>query len=123
MAYGFGSVSFDAFIFFSSGLVSVVTTGPIVAHDVVKQNYMERIMRKVEIYTAGCPVCTDVVELVRQIGCPSCEISVLDTHDKDIATRAGSLGIHQVPAVVVNGNLIQGIDEQSLRAAGIGQPE
>jgi glutaredoxin len=79
-------------------------------------------MRKVDIYSAGCPVCTDVVELVRQIGCPSCEITVLDTTDKNIAARAGALGIHQVPSVVVDGTLVQGIDEQSLRAAGIGQP-
>jgi len=50
-------------------------------------------MRKIEIFAAGCPVC-----------------------------RAGSLGIHQVPSVVVDGKLVQGIDEQSLRAAGIGQP-
>ena len=79
-------------------------------------------MRTVEIFTAGCPVCNDVVELVRRIGCPSCEITTLDTNDKNIAIRAGALGIHQVPSVVVDGKLVQGIDEKSLRSAGIGQP-
>lgn len=80
-------------------------------------------MRKVEIFTAGCAVCVDTIDLVKQIACPSCQVSVHDMHDKDIATRAKSLGIQQVPAVVVDGKPVQGIDEPSLRAAGIGQPE
>lgn len=80
-------------------------------------------MRKVEIFTAGCPVCIDAIDLVKRIACPSCEISVLDMLDKEIATRAGSLGIHQVPAIVVDGKLVPGVDEPNLRAAGIGQPE
>ncbi len=80
-------------------------------------------MRKVEIFTAGCAVCKDTMDLVKQIACPSCEVSVHDMHDEDIATRAKSLGIRQVPAVVVDGKPVPGIDEQSLRASGIGQPD
>jgi hypothetical protein len=44
-----------------------------------------------------------------------------------VASRAKSLGIRSVPAVVINGNLAdcctgRGPDEATLRAAGLGQP-
>ena len=42
-----------------------------------------------------------------------------------IAERAKSLGIRSVPAVVIDGTLVgsgRGVDEQALRAAGLGQP-
>ncbi len=34
--------------------------------------------RKVEIFSAGCPVCNDAVEMVQRISCQDCEINVLD---------------------------------------------
>ncbi len=50
---------------------------------------------------------------------------ILDMHDPDVARRAAELGIRSVPAVVVDGKLAQccaggGVDEASLRAAGVG---
>ncbi len=82
--------------------------------------------RRIEIFSAGCPTCEETVELVNRIACPSCEVSVLDMHDKRVAKRAKSLGIRSVPAVVVNGRLAdccteRGLDETALRAAGVGQ--
>ncbi|MEO6952059.1 MAG: hypothetical protein ABI321_09615, partial [Polyangia bacterium] len=58
--------------------------------------------------------------------CPSCEITVHDMHDATVAKRAKGLGIRSVPAVVINGKLAdcragQGVDEATLRAAGVGQ--
>ena len=81
--------------------------------------------RKVEIYSAGCPVCLETVDLVNKIACPSCEISILDMNNSDISRRAKALGIHRVPAVVIDGTLadcclVSAPDEKSLRAAGIG---
>jgi len=83
--------------------------------------------RKIEIFSAGCPVCKETVELVKRLSCSSCEIAVLDMNDPTVATRANSLGIRSVPAVVVDGSLAsccagRGPDEAALRAAGIGQP-
>jgi len=82
--------------------------------------------RKVEIYSAGCPVCTDTINLVNKIACPSCEIFVYDMHESDVAERANKLGVKSVPAVAVNGKLLKshenGINESSLRQAGVGQP-
>lgn len=83
--------------------------------------------RQVEIFSAGCPLCQDTIDLVHRLACASCEISVLDMQDKQVATRAAELGIHSVPAVAINGKLAdccigRGVDESALREAGIGQP-
>lgn len=83
--------------------------------------------RQVEIFSAGCPACEQAIALVRSTACPSCEVTVLDMNEPQVAQRAQQLGIRQVPAVVVDGQLADccrggGIDEQALRAAGVGQP-
>ncbi|HJN50791.1 MAG: thioredoxin family protein [Pseudomonadales bacterium] len=84
-------------------------------------------MRNVEIFSAGCPVCDEVIELVNRLACSSCKVSVADMHDPATAESATLLGIQRVPAVVVDGKLVAGntatgLDEQALEAAGIGQP-
>lgn len=83
--------------------------------------------RKVEIFSAGCSVCNETVELVKRISCTSCDVTVLNMNDQKVAHRALSLGIGSVPAVVVDGKLAscctgRGPNEADLRAAGIGQP-
>lgn len=83
--------------------------------------------RKVEIFSAGCSVCNETVELVKRISCPSCDVTVLNMNDQKVAHRARALGIGSVPAVVVDGKLAscctgRGPNEADLRAAGIGQP-
>jgi hypothetical protein len=83
--------------------------------------------RKIEVFSAGCPACQDTVALVQRVACPSCDVSVLDMNDPNVAQRAKSLGIRSVPAVVINGKLAdccqgRGPDEATLRAAGLGQP-
>lgn len=83
--------------------------------------------RIIEVFTAGCAVCDDALALVNQIACSSCEISVLDMRDAAVAKRAKQLGIRSVPAVVIDGRLAdccsgRGIDEATLRAAGVGSP-
>jgi glutaredoxin 3 len=82
--------------------------------------------RQIEIFSAGCPVCRDTIDLVNRIACTSCEISVLDMNNDEVATRAAELGIRSVPAVAINGKLAdccagRGVEENVLRAAGIGQ--
>ena len=91
---------------------------------------MEKIMtnkRKVEVFSAGCAACEDAIELVKRAACPSCEVVVLDMSDIEVAKRAKMLGVRSVPAVAIDGKLAdccagRGIDEQVLRAAGLGQP-
>jgi glutaredoxin len=90
-----------------------------------KENVMAK--RQVEVFSAGCGACQATIDLINQIACPSCEITVHDMHDAGVAQRAKALGIRSVPAVVINGNLAdccagRGPDAATLRAAGLGQP-
>jgi len=83
--------------------------------------------RQIEVFSAGCPVCKETIDMVSRLACASCEVSVLDMNDQAVATRAQSLGIKSVPAVAINGVLAdccagRGVDEQVLRAQGLGQP-
>ncbi len=83
--------------------------------------------RKVEIFSAGCPLCDEAISLVKSIACPSCEVEVLDMNKSDVVARAKQYGINRVPSVVVNGKLAGccaagGVEVASLRAAGVGTP-
>ncbi|MCA1850070.1 MAG: thioredoxin family protein [Acidobacteria bacterium] len=83
--------------------------------------------RQIEVFSAGCAVCDETIQMVKQIACPSCDVEVLDMHQPDVAARAKQYGIRSLPAVVINGKLAdccagRGVDEATLRAAGIGQP-
>ncbi len=83
--------------------------------------------RRIEVFSAGCPICEETLALVKRLACSSCEIAVLDMHDRAVAARAKYLGIRSVPAVAINGVLAdccagRGPDENTLRAAGLGQP-
>jgi len=83
--------------------------------------------RKVEVFTAGCPACEKTVELAQRLACPSCEVTVLDMKDRQVATRAELLGIRTIPAVAIDGQLAEccagrGPEEARLRAGGLGQP-
>ena len=83
--------------------------------------------RKIEVFSAGCSVCREAIEMVKRNACESCEVTVLDMNDTNIADRAKQLGVRSVPAVVIDGKLAdccagRGPDEVTLKAAGLGQP-
>ena len=83
--------------------------------------------RKVEIFSAGCAICRKTIKMVKDLACDSCEVSVLDMHDTNVAKRAEDLGVRSVPAVVIDGELAdccsgRGPDEATLRKADLGQP-
>jgi glutaredoxin 3 len=80
---------------------------------------------KVEVFSAGCPACEKTIELVNEVACDNCEISILDMNESTVSTRAKELGIERVPAVVINGKLadcchVKGPTKESLKASGIG---
>lgn len=82
--------------------------------------------RKVEIFSAGCAVCDDVISRIQALACADCEITVLDMRDDAIARKAQDLGVQSVPAVAIDGRLAaccsdRGIDDETLRQAGLGQ--
>jgi hypothetical protein len=93
--------------------------------------------RQVEVFTAGCPVCEPAVQLVREMACPDCEVTVHELGATEgaaftggsgstAADKAAEYGIKVVPAVVVAGQLVSccrtpGPTPEELGAAGIGQ--
>lgn len=81
--------------------------------------------RQVEVFTAGCPICDPAVQLVKELACPDCEITIHDLRESGIE-KARQYGIKRVPTVVVDGSISAccehgGVDREQLRAAGIGQ--
>ena len=82
--------------------------------------------RQIEVFSAGCAACDDAVALVNSIACESCEVTVLDMNDANVVSRAKTLGVASVPAVVIDGKLAdccaeRGPDAATLQAAGVGQ--
>jgi glutaredoxin 3 len=83
--------------------------------------------RKIEVFSAGCPVCEDTIALINRIACPSCEVEILDMRNAAVARKAQAYGIGSVPAIVVDGKIAdccarRGPDEATLKSAGIGVP-
>lgn len=83
--------------------------------------------RKVEVFTAGCPVCTDLVDLVKATACPNCEVTIYNLSQGRGVEEAKKYGIAAVPAVVVEGKLLEcckraHVTKHDLEAAGIGKP-
>jgi hypothetical protein len=86
---------------------------------------IEMAKRQVEIFTAGCPVCDPAVQLVQELACPDCEVTVYDVRSSGLE-KAREYGVTRVPSVVVNGTIApccQGgeVSREQLQAAGIGQ--
>jgi glutaredoxin len=83
--------------------------------------------RKVEVFSAGCAVCNQTIELIKILAGRWDEITIHDTKETQVAKRAKGLGIRTIPAVVIDGTLTgccagRGCDESILRAHGLGQP-
>lgn len=86
--------------------------------------------RLVEIFTAGCPICAETVNLVKSLACPSCDMQLYDLRNgcdtNECRDKAAQYGVIAVPAVAVNGVLLdccrrERITAQRLTAVGIGQ--
>lgn len=86
--------------------------------------------RQVEVFTAGCPLCDEAVQLVDELACESCEVTVYNLSEQREKTgieKAKQYGITSVPTVVVNGKIVEccvrpQVSNEALKAAGVGQP-
>ena len=83
---------------------------------------------RIEIFSAGCPVCEEGTARVRALAGDDQEVVVYDLLvDETAVRRAAEHGIKAVPAVVVDGQLLAccrntGPTQEELVAAGVGQP-
>jgi hypothetical protein len=76
--------------------------------------------KKIEIFTSGCSICNETVEMVKRIVGSNHHIEIRDMHQGHIAGRAKQLGIKSVPGIIVDGKLAdccagRGPDEKILR--------
>lgn len=84
-------------------------------------------MRKIEIFTAGCPICDEQVSKVKEAACSSCDIEVLNVKENPEALKKSkSYKINSLPSVVIDGVLAQccsnrGIDIEVLKSLGLGK--
>jgi glutaredoxin 3 len=83
--------------------------------------------RNIEVFSAGCPLCSEAEKTVRELTCPSCDVTVLDMEEPAALERAKELGVHSVPAVAVDGKLAgccagRGINAEALQDPGLGKP-
>lgn len=95
-----------------------------------REEVIEMAKRKIEVFTAGCPVCDKTVKLVKSLACPSCEVVIYDLNKgcetNECRKKAKEYGVERVPAVAVNGKLVEcckvgAVDAAALKAAGVGQ--
>lgn len=92
---------------------------------------MGPVKQLIEVFTAGCPICDETVNLVKSLICPSCTLQIYDLRQgcatNECREKATRYGVTAVPAIGVNGVLLdccrrEPISANILRAAGIGQP-
>jgi len=59
----------------------------------------------VEVFSAGCALCEEVIDVVRQEAGPSSQVTVQKMMDARVLRRAKEMDIRSVPAVVIDGKL------------------
>ena len=80
--------------------------------------------RKIEVFTAGCPCCTEALELIEFLTGNE-HVEIRNMHDPAVAAAARSYGVRLVPAVVIDGRLadfyaVRDLDEVTLTQAIFG---
>jgi glutaredoxin 3 len=76
--------------------------------------------RKIEVFSAGCALCHEVIDVVRREAGSTSEVIVRDMMDARFLARAEKFGIRSVPAVVIDGKLAscctgRGVDLEVLK--------
>ena len=73
-----------------------------------------------EVFSAGCAFCHEIIDVVGREAGSSFQIIVHDMMDARSLVRAEKFGIRSVPAVVIDGKLafsrtVRGVDIQALK--------
>ena len=76
--------------------------------------------RNIEVFSAGCALCHEVIDVVRREARSTSEVIVRDMMDGRSLARAEKFGIRSVPAVVIGGRLAsccmgRGVDLEVLK--------
>ena len=78
--------------------------------------------KKVEVFSAGCSVCKETIEIIKCLAVSNHEVVIHDMNKSDVATKAKDYGVRSVPAVVIDGKLAsccagRGPEEHVLKSA------
>lgn len=60
---------------------------------------------KIEVFSAGCVICEETIELVRRIAGSGRDVEVNDMQKPEVASHAKQYGVRSVPAVAIDGKL------------------
>ncbi len=75
----------------------------------------------IEVFSAGCPLCKDAIDLVERLSGNPDQVIVHDMNTPTAVSEAHRLGILSVPAILIDGQIAEcgagGVDEAGLRAA------
>ena len=75
---------------------------------------------KIEVFSAGCKVCKDAIEVVHRLAGSDHEVVVRDMHQPEVVSRAVQHGVRSLPAVMIDDKLLAGragVEEHVLREA------
>jgi glutaredoxin len=63
--------------------------------------------RKIEVFTAGCPLCNETLELVRRaVAACGCEVIEHRCSGTECCDEAKRYGVRAMPTVVVDGQIL-----------------
>ncbi len=58
--------------------------------------------RHIEVFSAGCPLCQEMIDTIALGKCGKCQIEVRDAHDPKVRREMKRLGIRSVPTAVID---------------------
>ncbi len=74
----------------------------------------------IEVFSSGCPLCKDAIDLVERLRGDSDHLIVHDMASPQVVSEAYRLGIGSVPTILIDGRIVGrvgGVDEADLRDA------
>jgi hypothetical protein len=81
--------------------------------------------KQVEIFTAGCPICEPVVQLVKDTASSNCEITIYNLSEVGNDNICKKYNVKRLPSIAIDGKLLEcckniEITKEDLISAGIG---
>ena len=61
--------------------------------------------KKIEVFTADCPLCKETLELIKKEACTECEVIERRCSSDECCTSTKDYGIKAVPTIVVDGKI------------------
>jgi len=64
------------------------------------------VKHTIEVFTSGCPLCKETIQIVREAKCPECTLTEYNILQKtEYLERARKYRVKAVPSIVVDGKL------------------